>query len=100
MIAIGPDRFRSKAAASPELGAGSGGNVDDISRRLSAVEVGVATVREQVAEMRGEMRHLATKADMKDMENRLIKWILGALLAGTSVAVGIAQVLARLLGHP
>jgi hypothetical protein len=58
MIAIGADRFRSRAAASRESGAGSGGDVDDFSKRLTAVEAGIA-------EIRGEMRHVATKADLK-----------------------------------
>jgi hypothetical protein len=49
MKEIGADRFRSKAAASPEFGAGSGGNnMDDFSERLGKVEVGVAEIRARV----------------------------------------------------
>jgi hypothetical protein len=142
MIAIGPDRFRSKAAASPESGEGSGGDMDDVSIRLSAVEAGVADVRKEVAdirkdltetrkdvanlreqfaemraEVRIELRQCATKADLEkaiglvraDMhreigtlavaiggiEARLIKWMLGFLMAAAVLALGIA----RLFGH-
>ena len=103
MIAIGADRFRSRAAASPESGAGSGGHVDDLSKRLGAVETGVA-------EIRGEIRHLATKADlqadigslrsameqrMHAMEVRMITWMVGTMLSTSATAIAIAKYFIR-----
>jgi hypothetical protein len=52
MIKIGADRFRSRAAASPEFGAGSGGNMnDDTSRRLDSIEKGVLSMQAGIASM-------------------------------------------------
>ena len=64
MIAIGADRFRSRAAASPESGAGSGGHVDDISKRLGVVETSVAEIRVKLDTV---LPHLATKADIQSV---------------------------------
>ena len=93
MIPIGSDRFRSKAAASAEFGAGSGGDVDDTSRRLSAVEAAIESLREGLAELRGEIKQFATKAELNALETRLIYWIVG-----TALTLGIAQYLPRLFG--
>jgi hypothetical protein len=76
--------------------------MDDLSKRLSAVEAGIA-------EMRGEMRHLATKADlqalrgdmeqrmhgmgqrMHAMEIRMITWMVGTQLSAAATAFAIAK---------
>ena len=75
--------------------------MDDLSKRLSAVETGVA-------EIRGEMRHLATKADlqadigslrsameqrMHAVEVRMITWMVGTMLSSTATAFAIARYL-------
>ena len=99
MIAIGADRFRSRAAVSPESGTGSGGQMDDFSKRLSAVEVGVA-------EIRAQLPHLATKADvhalrsdMNAMETRILKWMVGTVISGMALAVTLAVGIAQILSH-
>jgi hypothetical protein len=117
VIEIGADRFRSRAAASPELGgAGSGGNVDDFSKRLGDVEKAVVEVRTRLDTA---LPHLATKADVQAMgtkieamgtrieamgtkieamgtqivsaENRIMKWMIATLLSGMALAAGIAS---------
>ena len=74
--------------------------MDDISRRLSAVEAAIESLRAQVAglreglaELRGEIKQFATKAELNALETRLIYWIVG-----TALTLGIAQYLPRLFG--
>ena len=52
-----------------------------------------------------ELRHYATKedianlrAEMSQMETRLIKWMVGSVLAGAGIAATIALVIQRLVG--
>jgi hypothetical protein len=64
MITIGADRFRSKAAASPEFGAGSGGNMsDDTSKRLDAIERAILAIEKCIVEMRSKLDVVGTKLD-------------------------------------
>jgi hypothetical protein len=80
---INPNRHRSRAAAS--LGVDqSGGNMDEILKRLGLLEV-------SMAEMRGTMPHLATKTDLSAMETRLIKWLVGATLSSATLAYSVAK---------
>ena len=94
--------------------------MDDLSKRLSAVEVGVA-------EIRAQLPHLATKADLQavrveigsvrsdmntmetrlatkieamgaqivSVENRMIKWIIATLLSGMALAAAIASAISH-----
>jgi hypothetical protein len=80
---ISPSRHRSRAAASPGADQ-SGGNMDEILKRLGLLEV-------SMAEMRGTMPHLATKADLSAMETRLIKWLVGATLSSATLAYSVAK---------
>ena len=55
-------------------------------------------------DLRHELRHYATKedvanlrADMAEMETRLIKWIVGSVLAATGIAVAASVLVQRLL---
>jgi hypothetical protein len=118
MITIGADRFRSKAAASPEFGAGSGGNVnDDIPKRLDSIEraiLGMETtilaVEKSIVEMRSKLDtvstkldtvlpHLATKAELEAMRADLIKWVVGAAVTGVALATVIATLASRVTWH-
>ena len=54
----------------------------------------VTTDSDRISRLEGAYEHLATKADLHQMENRLIRW----LLAGIAAAVGVATGLDRLLG--
>ena len=114
MIAIGADRFRSRAAASPESGAGSGGHVDDLSKRLGEVEKAVVAVS---TKLDTALPQLATKADlhslrsdmndkfgslrsdMSAMETRILKWMVGTVISGMAVAVAMAVAIVQILSH-
>ena len=92
--------------------------MDDFSKRLGAVEVGVA-------EIRAQLPHLATKADvqsvrveiadvrveigavrveigtvrsdMNAMETRIIRWMIGTVLSGMALAAGITGAVSHFL---
>ncbi len=60
-----------------------GGNVEEILKRLNAVEV-------QVSAIAAVIPHLATKSDLSGLETRVIKWIVATMI--TSLATMIASV--------
>jgi hypothetical protein len=99
VIAIGADRFRSRAAASPETGAGGGGTMNDFSKRFGEVEKVVAEVRTRLD---ATLPHLATKADLHSMkadmhstlhsmEVRMITWMIATSFSSAASAFAIAK---------
>lgn len=46
----------------------------------------MATVEQRVSRLEGAYEHLATKADISQLESRLIKWMVGLQL-GSAVAL-------------
>lgn len=69
----------------------------------------MATIEERVSRVEGGYEHVATKADLKDLEIRLtrqmgemkadlIKWVVGMVLGGMVAAAAIATAVARFLG--
>lgn len=101
------DRYAgSRGVASRVPDSSGGGNVDDILKRLGALEVSVNDIRAQVSALTAVVPHLATKAevnalrgelraDMHSMESSLIKWIVGTAIASVAVASAIASVVAK-----
>ena len=48
-------------------------------------------LREELALFRDEIRtHYATKADLSDLETRLIRWMIGLMVGSIAVATSIA----------
>ena len=48
-------------------------------------------LREELALFRDEIRtHYATKADLSELETRLIKWMIGLMVGSVAVATSIA----------
>jgi hypothetical protein len=112
MIKIGADRFRSRAAASPEFGAGSGGGMNDFSKQLDSIERAVIETRTkldtvlphlatkaEVAPVLTALPHLATKAELEAMRTDLIKWIVGAALSSVAAATAITLIASRITWH-
>jgi hypothetical protein len=96
------DRHGSRGIASRAVGGNGGGIVDDLLKRIGAVEVPVADIRVQVSAISAVIPHLGTKAeihalrsDMHSMETRIIKWIVGTGIASATVASAIASVIAK-----
>ena len=89
---------------------GGGGDVEDILKRLGAVETNVSELKSQVSGILAILPHLATKADVADvrtdvaqlrgevwaaisgLEARIIKWIVATLLTSTGLAFTIAKI--------
>jgi hypothetical protein len=93
MIEIGADRFRSKAAASPEHNAGSGGYMDDFLKRLGVVEVRLGALEIGVAEIRAQVPHFATKADVLAAKADIIKWMIGTAISCGTMAFAAAKLI-------
>ena len=90
---------------------GGGGDMDDVLKRLGAVESSVSELRVQVSdiaakipylatkdglnEVRAIIPHLATKAALHEMETRIIKWIIASVLTAVGLAAGLAFSIAR-----
>lgn len=60
------------------------------------------SIEQRVAHLEGAYQHLATKADLHQMESRLLRWVVGTLLASVGVTAGMASgitlAINRLLG--
>ena len=50
------------------------------------------------AELREELRHYASKADLAQMETRLTRWMVGMMLGSIVAASSAALVIQRILG--
>ena len=58
-----------------------------------------SVLREELADMRGEFsRHYATKADLAELETRLIKWMVGAIVTSTLIGATLVATIDRLIG--
>jgi chromosome segregation ATPase len=75
---IDTERFRGTAAAAHRTGGRGGGGVDDIHRRLTAVESSVDAVRTEtgvihsdVSAIKAQIPHLAIKADLQEVKTAL-----------------------------
>ena len=94
--------------------------MDDLLKRIGALESGVSDIRAQLSAVVAVLPHLATKADltkeigalrgeigavrgevgglrgeMHSIESALIKWIVGTAIASVAAASGIATAIAR-----
>ncbi len=56
----------------------------------------MATVEQRVSYVEGKLDSLATKADLAELETRLIKWIIGMMVGSVAVASTIALLVQRL----
>ena len=56
----------------------------DLERRLTQIE--------------STLPHLATKADLKDLEVRLTRWMVGLMLGAAALAATIAGIIVRVTG--
>jgi hypothetical protein len=89
---IDSERFRErKTAASRGSGGNDGGCVEDILRRLGVVETLVAETRADVSAIKAVQPHLATKADIHALETKIIKWIIGTVIATGALGFSIAK---------
>ena len=64
-----------------------------------------ATLEERVSRLEGGFEHLATKADVAELqgdlhalESRLLRWIVGAILGSVAAAAAVSGVIVALVG--
>ena len=50
----------------------------------------MATVGERLSRLEGGYEHLATKADLYQLENRMTRWLVGLVIAVAVLAVSVA----------
>ena len=60
----------------------------------------MATVEQPItrSELREELRHYASKADLAQMETRLTRWMVGMMLGAIVAASSASLVIQRILG--
>ena len=50
----------------------------------------MASVEERLSRLEGGYEHLATKADLYQLENRMIRWLIGMVIGMAILAVSVA----------
>ena len=60
-------------------------------------ERGMASMEQRVSFIEGKLDSLATKADLAELESRLIKWMVGMMFAAIAAAASIALLVQRLI---
>ena len=50
----------------------------------------MTTVEERLSRLEGGYEHLATKADLYQLENRMTRWLVGLVIAVAILAVSVA----------
>lgn len=50
----------------------------------------MATVEERLSRIEGGYEHLATKADLYQLENRMTRWLVGLVIAVALLAVSVS----------
>jgi hypothetical protein len=60
----------------------------------------MATVEQPItrSELREELRHYASKADLAQMETRLTRWMVGMMLGAIVAASSASLLIQRILG--
>lgn len=51
----------------------------------------LGTLRDRVSRIEGGYEHLATKADLKELENRLMRTLIGAIALATTVIIAVQR---------
>ncbi|MDE2768777.1 MAG: hypothetical protein OXI70_11890 [Chloroflexota bacterium] len=57
----------------------------------------MASMEQRVSFIEGKLDSLATKADLAELESRLIKWMVGMMFAAIAAAASIALLVQRLI---
>ncbi|MGB6487637.1 MAG: hypothetical protein WBE91_12200 [Steroidobacteraceae bacterium] len=75
-----------------------GGDMDDLMRRLGAVETDISGMKADMSAIKAVIPHLATKADVSDAKaligdakTSIIQWVVGTTIAAAGVAFAIAK---------
>lgn len=66
----------------------------------ASVNAGFAALREDMARLEGRLDTRIAQVDVRiaELETRMIKWLIAAVVAGASASAAIVTIVARLLG--
>ena len=62
-----------------------------------ATQIADRTTAERVSRLEGAYEHLPTKADIAQMESRIVRWMVTVVVVSATLSVTIATVLNNLL---
>ena len=65
--------------------------MDEVLKRLGAVESTVSEIRTQVSAIAATLPYLATKADVNAIQNTTIKWTIATIIATTGLIFAIVR---------
>ena len=51
----------------------------------------LSSLRDRVSRLEGGYEHLATKADLKDLENRLMRTLIGVVAVATTIIIAVQR---------
>ena len=57
----------------------------------------MATMEERLSRLEGGYEHLATKADLANLNADLLKWIVGMMISSVALATTVAIFIQRLI---
>lgn len=93
---VAESKFSGSINTSGISGGGGGGGMDEVYKRLGAVETSVSDIKSAVSGLTHTIPHLATKADVEKIEtsisrteSSLIKWLIGTVLTVAAIATSI-----------
>lgn len=58
----------------------------------------MATIEQRVSYIEGRLDSFATKADLAEMETRLIKWMIGTMFGTATIVSGLVVLIDRVFG--
>ncbi len=61
----------------------------DMEVRLGKLETAVLQMQQDVAVLRAESKHYATKADLHESTSKMVQWIVGTNIAAGAVAITV-----------
>ena len=56
---------------------------------MASEELG--SLRDRVSRIEGGYEHLATKADLKELENRLMRTLIGSIALATTIIIAVQR---------
>jgi len=65
--------------------------------RVARLEGSMEQIKVDIASIKAQVPHLATKAEISDVKSSIIQWLVGTMLASAALAAAIAFGLAQFL---
>ena len=89
-----PGRWPNQTKFNPP-GGGSG-----MEARVARLEGSMEQIKVDIASIKAQIPHLATKAEISNVKSSIIQWLVGTMLASAALAAAIAFGLAQFLTLP